>query len=651
MSSSSFYELRLDAAAEDGVRRLVVHKLVDGLALPWRDENCHEIRHDEALTIDVSRSSADCALRGLLCNEMIFEVPVGRKRIRLSDNTWFLHELGESTFIVEERDDEEEAFHPIIEVNLRIIPSPETLHQYKVMAEDLVQVHAGLARDVVSRAVVRRSAIDSPAVHELQPEPILAQLRELHGALRDALATIGRHPGSALQTVTRFDAYRPGDRPGTSALFGLLLSPGTLVSARGRPERLGKALMTKPVLTTDLEEHRHIAARLLVLAGLGDTVARHCRQTAALLRHERHRWGNAPREDEVSVFESTYLPRIELLEKLAAEAKAAAAAFRELRWKYPFLRHAGRPGTHLGPTPLFVERPGYREAYAVLRRVRDLSGLLVDSESIRLHYRSLASMFEYWCFVKTINWLRERYGAPEPRDSFSVVGAVYRPTLEPGQFFLFRVTDTHTLRVTYEPSILPWRQARAQGCLYGATLTANPLRPDILVEFLHADYVVAAMVLDAKATTRFAMQRIREMSDYARQIFEVASGRQPVRRVFILHRDSESDYLSNLPPRRPHALPPSTEIFGAAACVPEKVNTVPAHIGRLLRSFIRCCLAWSPDAAPSEGTAATEHAGAGAAPAPPFATLPEEATTSGTARVDSDPNLEGPDTGPDDKGT
>ncbi|NLF15942.1 MAG: hypothetical protein GX595_01605, partial [Lentisphaerae bacterium] len=29
---------------------------------------------------------------------------------------------------------------------------------------------------------------------------------------------------------------------------------------------------------------------------------------------------------------------------------------------------------------------------------------------------------------------------------------------------------------------------------------------------------------------------------------------------------------------------------------------VPAHIGRLLRSFIRCCLDWSRDGAPSEGT-------------------------------------------------
>ena len=163
---------------------------------------------------------------------------------------------------------------------------------------------------------------------------------------------------------------------------------------------------------------------------------------------------------------------------------------------------------------------------------------------------------------------------------------------------------THSLQVTYEPSILPWRQAKAEGLRYRCHAhEANPLRPDIFVEFLHGHEVVAAMVMDAKATTRFSMQKIREMSDYARQIFELPSGRQPVRRVYILHRDADSDYISNLPPRRPAQLPPTVEVFGAAACVPEKVNTVPPHIGRLLRSFIRCCLAWSPDAAPSDGTA------------------------------------------------
>jgi hypothetical protein len=371
---------------------------------------------------------------------------------------------------------------------------------------------------------------------------------------------------------------------------------------------LGKATVRRPVVAPDLDEHRHIAARLGALARLADTVAAHCEQTAALLRHERSRWGDSPREDQASVFQTTYLPRVELLERLTGEARGLAAGFRALRTRHPFLRQAGAPRGPLSATPLFTRRVGYREAYSVIRRAAAISGLLVDSESIRLHYRSLASMFEYWCFVKTINWLRERYGAPEPRDSFSVVGGIYRPTLEPGQFFLFRVDDTHSLRVTYEPSILPWRQARSEGHRYGATLTANPLRPDIFVEFLHAGQVVAAMVLDAKVTTRFSMQKIREMSDYGRQIFEIPSGRQPVRRVFILHRDAEYDYLSNLPPRRPAQLPPTVDVFGAVACVPEKVNTVPPHIGRLLRSFIRCCLAWSPDTAASEGTAATDPA-------------------------------------------
>jgi hypothetical protein len=604
MSSSSFYDIRLEAVAEDGTRRSVYQKVLDGLALPWRDETYQEVRYNEAMTVELVRTSTAAPLRGLLCNEVIFELLAGRKRLRLPENYWFLHELGDSTFTIEEMAPGQTVFRPIFEVNLRIVPSPQALHQYKVMLEDLVQVHAGLARDVVSRTVVRRSTFAGDAVRELQPEPMIGQLREGYQVLREALATISQHPGSALQTVTHPASYRSGDRPAAAALYGLLRSPGTVMAADGTPVRLGKAVLRRPLMSTDLEEHRHISVRLRALARLAETVATHCDQTAALLRHERGRWGSSARDDRTSVFQTTYVPRIELLDRLAGEARDLSAQFRMLRSKYPFLRDARPPHGVLAPTPLFMSRVGYREAYSVLRRSAAISGLLVDSDSIKLHYRSLASMFEYWCFVKTINWLRERYGAPEPRDSFSVVGGIYRPTLEPGQFFEFRVDDTHALRVTYEPSILPWRQARSEGQRYGATLTANPLRPDIFVEFLHGDLVVAAMVMDAKATSRFTMQKIREMSDYARQIFEIPSGRQPVRRVFVLHRDPDVDYLSNLPPRRPTQLPATVEVIGAAACVPEKVNTVPPHIGRLLRSFIRCCLAWSPEPGTSAGTTA-----------------------------------------------
>ena len=608
MNFSNSYEIHMEAAGENSSRHVVYHKTINGQALPYREEAYYEVRFDESLSIEFSRPSAESALRFLLCNEVIYDVAVGRKRVRLPENYWFQHELGESTFVIEEMDPEEEIYRSIFEVHLRIVPSQETLHQYRVMTEDLVQVHAGLARDVVSRTVIRQSMLEGAGNRDLQPEPMLVQLREAYEALRDALAIIGRHPGNAIQTVIQPAHYKAGDRPTAGALYDLLSSSGTVLGPSGRPVKLGKAWLRRPRLTTDLEEHRHIASRLVLLAQLSETVARHCHQTATTLGNERQRWGKAPREDKTSVYESTYLPRVELLERLALEAEDMARAFLRLRNTYRFLREAGKPRLRLSPTPLFMGRAGYREAYRVLRRATGLSGLFVDGDSIKLHYRSLASMFEYWCFVKTINWLREHYGAPEQRDTFGVVGAVYRPTLEPGQFFCFRIDDTHRLKVTYEPSILPWRQAKGKHQRYGATLTANPLRPDIMVEFLHADHVVAAMVMDSKSTTRFSLQKIRDMSDYARQIFEVETGRQPIRRVFILHRDADSDYLSNVPPRSSRKLPPTTTVFGAAACVPESVNTVPRHIGGLLRSFITSCLAWSPDPQPSEGTAVSSEA-------------------------------------------
>jgi hypothetical protein len=76
-------------------------------------------------------------------------------------------------------------------------------------------------------------------------------------------------------------------------------------------------------------------------------------------------------------------------------------------------------------------------------------------------------------------------------------------------------------------------------------------------------------------------------TDYARQVFEPRSWRQPARQVFLLHRDRRATPRTNLPRYfQGQAIEPDTVILGAVPCVPEQVNTIPDGLARVLDRFL-----------------------------------------------------------------
>src|SRR5262249_13863303 len=137
------------------------------------------------------------------------------------------------------------------------------------------------------------------------------------------------------------------------------------------------------------------------------------------------------------------------------------------------------------------------------------------------------------------------------------------------------------------PEFYPWREARMRGDRYGASLTGNPLRPDILVEVQLPHRPPTLLILDAKSTDAFSAVKLRDMADYARQVFELSTGRQPIRQVFALHRGREERTLSNLPGYlRGRRIDRQAMVLGAAPCVPDRVGHTPPHLALIIDRFL-----------------------------------------------------------------
>ncbi|HZT80567.1 MAG TPA: DUF2357 domain-containing protein, partial [Gemmataceae bacterium] len=364
MISSNSYELRLDGLKG---ARFVGRR--DALELPCTEADLLPVAAEEVFAIAVRRPApARARLRLRLGSELIAEVPAGRASFETEAQPWLRNEFGESCLALEqEREDEPDEFDRLWEVGLAVTPRPEVLHDFRVMMEEVAEVHEGLAHDMVSRAFMRKQ-LRGAEVSRLHPEAVLKELLTIYGRMEAAVAQIARQPSVMLDRSARLARYRGGDRLDARAAAHAARDPGTRFGG-GRVASLGRVRVRVPALTEDLPEHRHIAEGIRRLADRARGLARHCERSADLLRQEEAHWGGT-RPGAVSVFEQRDLPRVAALDTLAGQARGLADAFTDLWQRHRFLREAGPPRTALAPTPAFLGRAAYRAAYRLLVQAR-----------------------------------------------------------------------------------------------------------------------------------------------------------------------------------------------------------------------------------------------------------------------------------------
>ncbi|MBI3269302.1 MAG: DUF2357 domain-containing protein [Planctomycetes bacterium] len=495
-------------------------------------------------------------------------------------------DFGETTLVYEEADpDDPDAAHPLLSLTLLLACKPELEALYERLVAELEGIHAGLAQDFLSRTTHRWGRAQRTAL-PVRPEEELARMAGWLDLLSHALSRIGDQPSTALQRQMGRARWRSGDllRPSTTGQAAL--EPGTVVVA-GCVRAVGKVQVCRTRTTADIPEHRHLREGLGRLAQRARSVAGHCARMAELYEAERRRWGR-DRQDGSSVFEKRFAPRIQVLSEWARRSRELEAGFERLVRVHPFIAEAGPARVRLGPTPIFLNRPGYREAFVVLRAAEASAGALVAGEGIRVRYRKLSTLYEYWCYVKVVELLRglSKLGPADPADAFAMIDEVYRPELRPGQSFRFPWGTNRRVVVTYEPEFPPVDRPAIGNQPFRATLSEGTLRPDITVALEREGKPTVLLVLDAKSHGHFDPSTLWETTDYRSRICDPATGHQPVRQVFLLHRNARLRPIVNVPGYLDQRAGDRTSwLIGAVPFLPDRTESVRRVLERFLGVF------------------------------------------------------------------
>jgi hypothetical protein len=533
------------------------------------------VKPSQPLEIRLRRARSQSLLRVCLESEEIFRLPPDRSEwtVQIGDR---LHEnYGFADLVVEEESSAEPGnWSRVLSLTLQVEADPEFRRLHDALVAEIEEVHLSLARDVVSRTWHRERA--SRDVRVVSAEEDLRTLERVYSRLEHALERIGEQPSRSLWRTRVLSSWRPGDAVRSLALQRLAADGQLQRDASGRVLPPQKLLVDRPHLNTDIEEHRQLRTALLRLAERSSSLSRYCERAVLLLEEEESRWA----EDAVA---RRFQPRVTALERIRADADLLSGRFRRLLARLPFLADVGSPRRALGPTPIFLGRPAYREAYRALLEARQHVGGRLDTEGLRVRFRNLAVLFEYWLFIAVVGLLREACGSPEGNRTFTLIDEVYRPELAPGQEFVFSLGRGVTLVAAYEPEFPPVGP-RSQ-YRFRSALTSGSLRPDVTIELRRPNRPAVILALDAKSGPRFrrALESIEEIARYVWLIHDPRTGHQPVRQLFVVHRDLAASSVSNLSGYLEGRLSaPESRILGAVPAQPGATDGLRNVILRFL---------------------------------------------------------------------
>ena len=574
MTSSSCCEgycelvLRLDGAE-------VFHLPLVTPQFPRRSPKNPRFPANRSIELTLRRGSGRSLLRVLLENEELMRLPPERNEWTLQLGEKLRDQYGLADLVVEEsRGRDGRGWSLLLSVTMTLEADPTFQRLHEALVAELEEVHEALTHDVVSATWHRPEGPGSARTVRVASDQ--HQLDGVYERLESALQTISEQPTRALHLERRLGRWRPGDTVSAAALHRLAHDGDVRRDRSGRLVVPRKMLLDRPKLVTDIEEHRHIRAGLLRLGDRCLSLSHYCDRAICLLEEEEGRWSEDALRQKIH-------PKIDALASIREQAKELQSRFRLLVDRFPFIAEASSPRTSFGPTPLFLGRPAYRAIYRALLESRRQARRPYESDALRIRFRNLATLYEYWVFVKVVGLLREMHGAPAGDRDFALIDEFYRPELAPGQQFRFHLSQGDVLVATYEPDFPPvgW-QTRER---YRAAFVSAPLRPDVTLELHVAGRPPAILALDAKSGPRFrkVQERLQGASAYLWQIHDPQSGHQPVRQLFLVHRDLDVAPVTNVAGYLDgRCSPQDSRVLGAVPAQPGRT----AHLENVILRFL-----------------------------------------------------------------
>lgn len=415
-----------------------------------------------------------------------------------------------------------------------------TREAYETILADLERLQPRLLQEVGGAIALNREQ----RLRTVDPDHEVRILQDWCQRLNSALRRIEERPFESIAAKIACRPWRPGDELADD-IQDIVQAEGT--SFRGRQlVVIGRVRVRELERSLDVPEHRHLALGVRLLRARARALEQYCTGVLNAYEGDRQRWGGGPE----SVDEQRNGSRRRHLRTHVRTTRLIDQTLGELARRSRILLEVPPTVGALRPTPLWLARREYREAYDVLRELAWHGGSILVGDEFRVRLRSLDQLFEYWCFTRTLLAVAQRLGSSVDGSMFRLVDDVYRPDLRPGLIVRFRGTDGAEVAVGYEPSF-PVREPRRLDRLlpgaYRSMLGTGELRPDIVVRLDRPCAAPRLLILDAKNTQRFERDNLFKVSDYRSRIVNPTTGHQPARWMACLHRDAIRPLVENVP--------------------------------------------------------------------------------------------------------
>ena len=425
--------------------------------------------------------------------------------------------------------------------NALVEPSKFSSQAYERMFEAITRISIELLLDLVTKSRLNlATSIYTPAqmsAMTVSARLELSRIRRFWRGFSGVLSQLLDSPVVKMQSHLAVRRHRPGERVGHETVRRL--------TASGRPVKRAIQdgfLLALPTVTTttDTIENR-------VIVGFIDLLRKRLLRSRAVAVREQ-KSVRAKMDNYVDGDPALYnfvlkreaprisklLESIELIDGLALEMSRAKQCFDISN----FRQQSSSPLADLD-TPVFRNHPTYARAALSIRTFLTQTAMVVEQGGDE-GAKGIETLYEQWVFFETCAALRvaglscishKSLFEPISRNRFSV-------DVDRNAAVVFEAPDGRRVSVRYEPTILPQQAALGIDTLYRGN-AQTPWTPDIVLEVLEQrtgpiDYrLVYAVVIDAKYTKRYNLNRkLDEISRY-QEIRSVATGKQIVRQVWV----------------------------------------------------------------------------------------------------------------------
>ena len=425
-----------------------------------------------------------------------------------------------------------------MDIEARCKPSKITEDQYAAMVEEI---------ETASKRLIQ-SATGARAGIGWQRDQMAARFRrdEEHTAIGEALEHIrealeGLESGGLTLKVERERVQKWSYNGLDHRSLSDLISTG--VDPRDPSSRPFLCSVPSRSLTAKTHENQQIGRFLRWLWQRLGFIAQMMEAQIELLDEDRW-WKDRPRPDGRSIWETEDEPRRTRMERIIETcSERRRAIWRDLRER-PFLQADAKP-IDLRPTALFLRHPVYSSVYRVMLAFMRDHGNIFNRADFEMQARAKGTdkLYEYWTYMNMLRYLTERGGLVAEE-----YGSLYERSKQQGAYTLhierssalFRLDETHTLRLYYTPLIFQRSEALRRNHSFYKAGGGMPYSPDFMIEIREEARLKLGVVLDAKYM-RDVSREMQDLRKYLTAIRDAETGEPFARSLWLLYVGDEEE--------------------------------------------------------------------------------------------------------------